>query len=193
MFSEACVILFTGVWVCVAGGGGGYVDGDVHGWSHAGPLVRLASYLNADLFFKFFFEDISPFCGATDTPVMDFLVVSALGVKSRMDPSLACAEWIPQNNLWCNTCWSHDGHHGNLSLFDPHTFTHIYKLWKDSNMGSSVLYSICSNQWGCENEFFDNNLTVHMWCKFKLVWTGSKCDHHLFNIVASSLSDVNFN
>ena len=34
-----------------------------------------------------FFEDISPFCGATDTPS---LVMSALGFKARVDFSLHC-------------------------------------------------------------------------------------------------------
>ena len=47
--------------------------------------------------------------GATDTPVFGLLVTSALGFKAMMDPShtwiLACSKWIPQIELWCDTCW----------------------------------------------------------------------------------------
>ena len=35
-------------------------------------------------------EDTSPFCVTTDTPVLDFLVTSALSFKVRVDPLLAC-------------------------------------------------------------------------------------------------------
>ena len=39
-----------------------------------------------NFFLKFFLEDTSPFCGATDTPVS----ASPLNFKARVDPSLAC-------------------------------------------------------------------------------------------------------
>ena len=54
------------------------------------------------LFFIFnFLEEMSPFCGATDTPVLQrLLVTSPLGFKARVDPSLACflacAQQIPE-------------------------------------------------------------------------------------------------
>ena len=56
----------------------------------AGPRVCKGNYTN---FFKKKFEDISPFCGATDTPVF----------KANVDPFLAffvaCMQWIPQIHL----------------------------------------------------------------------------------------------
>ena len=56
-------------------------------------------------FFKIFLENINPFCGITDTPV---LVTSALGFIARVDPLLALfvahIQWIPQIHLWCDTC-----------------------------------------------------------------------------------------
>ena len=41
-------------------------------------------------------------------PCFGLLVMSALGFKARVDPSLvcflACMQWTPQIHLWCNTC-----------------------------------------------------------------------------------------
>ena len=41
------------------------------------------------IFFSKFLEDISPFCGATDTTCFGLLVTFAIGFKARVDP-LAC-------------------------------------------------------------------------------------------------------
>ena len=49
-------------------------------------------------------EDISPFCGATDTPVLDFWWHPAWVSKPGWVPLLACfvacVSWIPQIHLW---------------------------------------------------------------------------------------------
>ena len=80
------------------------------------------AYLQAKstcLFFFFFkfLEDMSPFCGATDTLCLGLLMTSPLGFKARMDPSLACfvpcLPWIPEIHLWCNNCWLYRGQHGS--------------------------------------------------------------------------------
>ena len=67
------------------------VQGDLH----------IVSFL-----FLNFLEDVCPFCGATDIPVLDFWWhLSTLGLKARVNPSfayfLACMQWF---HLWCNTC-----------------------------------------------------------------------------------------
>ena len=45
-----------------------------------------------------FLEDISPFCGATDTPIFGLLVMYALGFNVRVNPLLvcfdACKQWF---------------------------------------------------------------------------------------------------
>ena len=55
------------------------------------------------------FEDITSFSEATDTPILDFLVMSDLGFKARWIPLLACfiacVKQNPQIHLWCNTYW----------------------------------------------------------------------------------------
>ena len=56
-----------------------------------------------------FLEDISPFCGTTDIPVLDFWWhlpwVSKLGCIPLLACFVACEQWIPQIHLWCNTFW----------------------------------------------------------------------------------------
>ena len=63
------------------------------------------------LFFVFFFkflEDMSPFCGATDTPVLDSGDVSS-GLQSQNgQPYLSLQRHMcymfPEIHLWCDTC-----------------------------------------------------------------------------------------
>ena len=47
------------------------------------------------------------------------LVPSALDFKARVDPLLVCfitcVQWIPQIQLWCDTCWSLGGRHGSVT------------------------------------------------------------------------------
>ena len=35
-----------------------------------------------------------------------------------------CVQWIPQIQLWCDTCWPLDGQHCSQAFFDSHTCTH---------------------------------------------------------------------
>ena len=71
-------------------------------------------------FFKIFLEDISPFCGATDIPVLDLWWhlhwVSKPGWVHSLACFLACAQWIPQIHFWCDTCWLYRGQHGSQAF-----------------------------------------------------------------------------
>ena len=58
--------------------------------------AKIGKFNGHMLFLKIFLEDISPFCGAIDTLVLDF--------KARVDPLLVCfitcLQWmIPQIHL----------------------------------------------------------------------------------------------
>ena len=70
-------------------------------------------------FFKFL-EDISPFCGAADTPILDFWWclpwVSKPGWILSLACFLTCAQQIPQIHLWCDTCWLYRGQHGSWAF-----------------------------------------------------------------------------
>ena len=72
------------------------------------------------LSFTKFLEDISPFRGATDTPILDFWWRLPRVSKPGWIPSLACflvcAQQIPQIYLWCNTCWLYRGQHGSQAF-----------------------------------------------------------------------------
>ena len=48
--------------------------------------------VNLEIFLKFFFENISPFCWATDTHVLNF----SSGFQSYLS--------FPKIHLWCDTC-----------------------------------------------------------------------------------------
>ena len=67
-------------------------------------------------FFKFL-EDISPLCGATDSPVLDSWWCEPLVSKPGWIPLLACfvtyMQQNPQIQLWCNTCWPLGGQYGS--------------------------------------------------------------------------------
>ena len=64
-----------------------------------------------------FFADISPFYGATHTPVVDFWWhvpwLSKQGWIPFCVPSHLCD---PQINLWCNTCWLYGGQYGSQAF-----------------------------------------------------------------------------
>ena len=74
---------------------------------------------NARFFFKKR-EDISPFGGATDTLVLDFWWCLPWFSKPGWIPLLACftacAQWNPQNHLWCGICWSLGDQHGSWAI-----------------------------------------------------------------------------
>ena len=63
-------------------------------------------------------------------PCFKLLVMSAIGFKARVDPSLTgFLSWmqrILQIHLWCDTCWPLDGQHGSGTFLDPLTCVHVY-------------------------------------------------------------------
>ena len=74
--------------------------------------------LACHLFLKKFLEDISPFCGATDTPVLDlwwhFLWVGSLIYVWQRHMCYT----FPEIHLWCDTCQHLGGQHGSrVNLF----------------------------------------------------------------------------
>ena len=66
---------------------------------------------------KFWRAQVRPFCGATNTPVLDFWWCLPLVPKPGWIPWLAyfvaCVQRNPQIHLWCDTCWPLGGQHGN--------------------------------------------------------------------------------
>ena len=67
---------------------------------------------------KKFLEDMSPFCGATDTPVLDFWRCLSWVSKPGWIPRLhafTCMQWIPEIHLWCDMCWPLGSQHGSRS------------------------------------------------------------------------------
>ena len=67
---------------------------------HFRTIIRLVLFLK-------FLEDTSPSCWTTDSPFQT-LVTSALGFKTRVDPSRVCfrvcMQWIPQIHPCCTIC-----------------------------------------------------------------------------------------
>ena len=72
------------------------------------------------ILFKKFFEDTGPFCGTTDTPVLDFWqhlpLVSKPGWILLLVCLVSCMKHIPQIHLWCDTCWPFGLHNAYSSL-----------------------------------------------------------------------------
>ena len=67
-------------------------------------------------FFFLIFEDISPFRGATDTPVLDFWWCLPWVSKPGWIPSMLFHLCDPLIHLWCDTCWLHRGQHGSWAF-----------------------------------------------------------------------------
>ena len=78
-------------------------------------------------FKKKLLEDISPYCGISDTPVTDFWWRLPWVSNPGLIPWRACfvarVQWIPQNHFECNTYWRLGGQFGDLSRF-PSTYLH---------------------------------------------------------------------
>ena len=81
-------------------------------------------------FQKNILEDISPFCGTTDTPILDFWW--CLSWSTGVDPSLACfitcMHWIPQIHLWCDTYWPLGVQHGSCTILSTYLHASIQAL-----------------------------------------------------------------
>ena len=83
-------------------------------------------------FFNKILEDISPFRGATDTPVLEFwwhLVTSALGFKARVDPLHTFSLVWSSDSLLLWHLLTAKGSAWHLSLINPCTCRHVHKHW----------------------------------------------------------------
>ena len=84
------------------------------------PIPFADAFFMKLFFFSKFLEDISPFRGATDTPLLDFWWhlpwVSMPGWIPFCMLSHLCD---PQIHLWCDTCWLYRGQHGSWAFLIP--------------------------------------------------------------------------
>ena len=87
-----------------------------------------------NIFFLKFMEDVSPFV----VPLVPLFWSSGdicPGFQVMANPSLicflTCVQWIPQINLWCNTCWPLDGQHGSWAFLIQYfsTYKHCLRPW----------------------------------------------------------------
>ena len=86
-----------------------------------------------DILFKIIFtilDDISPFCGTTDTLVLDFWWSLSWVSKPGSIPSLVCfvayVQQNPQVYLWCDTCWPLCSKHGSQAILINIVESRIY-------------------------------------------------------------------
>ena len=86
-------------------------------------------------------EDISPFCGATDTPVLDFWWYLLSVLKPEWVPLFIFSGGIPvicclRFYLQCDTCWPLGGQHGSqVILF----YVPASRHWWGSKLGLIIL------------------------------------------------------
>ena len=84
-------------------------------------------------------EHINPFCGATDTPALDFWWYLSWVLKLGWIPLIvcfiACMEQNPQIHLWCDNCWPLGSQHGTWAIL-IHVF--VNKHWWGLRLGSIV-------------------------------------------------------
>ena len=87
--------------------------------------TELAADLSGSISTKdFFFEDISSFCGAIETPVLDFCWRLPWVSKPGWIPCMLSCLCDPQIHLWCDTCWLYRGQHGS-QVFLIHILTDV--------------------------------------------------------------------
>ena len=89
-------------------------------------LIKVAYYVRRpyNLFFFYFLEDMSPFCGGHWYPYFGLLVTSPLGFKARVGSPLfelsggvrVTLHTFPEIYLWCNTCQPLGGQHGSQTV-----------------------------------------------------------------------------
>ena len=100
---------------------------------------KFSMFSTISTFFIKFLEDISPFYGAPDIPVLDFWWLLPWVLKPGWIPllvwSIACQQHIPQIHPWCNTCWSLGGQHSSQAI-SIHTL--VYKHWWGWSPGLSM-------------------------------------------------------
>ena len=93
-----------------------------------------------------FLEDMSLFCGATDTPILDFWWCLLWVSKPEWGlPYLSLAEaymlhyTFPEIHLWCNTCWPLGGQHGSQAI----SSTYLQGIGGTRNQELSCHHSQC--------------------------------------------------
>ena len=59
---------------------------------------------------------MNPFCGATDTPVLDFWWHLPWVSKPGWIPCMLSRLCDPQTHLWCNSCWLYRGQHDSWAF-----------------------------------------------------------------------------
>ena len=101
-----------------------------------GVCLKLQEYTNYSKhrFFKIFGRHKS-FCGATDTPVLDFWWHMPWVSKPGWIPLLACfiayIQWISQIHLWCDTCWPLGSQPSSQAVSSTYLYLHtsIGRTW----------------------------------------------------------------
>ena len=94
----------------------------------------------------YFLEDMSPFCGAIDTPILDFwwrlLWVSkpewVLPYSSLVE-AYVLRYILPEIHLWCYTCWPLGGQHGSWAV----SSTYLQGIGGTRNWELSCRHSQC--------------------------------------------------
>ena len=89
---------------------------------------------------------MSPFCGATDTPVLDFWWCLLWVSKPEwVLPYLSIVEayvlhyTFPEIHLWCDTCWPLGGQHGSWAV----SSTYLQGIGGSRNWELSCRHSQC--------------------------------------------------
>ena len=104
------------------------------------------------LLFLKFLEDISPFCGATDTPVLDFWWCLPWSFKARVIPCVFSRLRDPQIHLCCDTYWLYRVQYTpTIKMLPMHNGLFPFQLftpgnWHPSlNFATSVTFVIVGN------------------------------------------------
>ena len=110
---------------------------------------------NYQIPFLKFWEITSPFCGATDFPILAFWWASKLGWIPSLACFLACVHWIPysvKRTSWSFRCHIHLVSHNSIleNKIKCYIFTHLVYNWSDlilliDAMSISQLYFLLHN------------------------------------------------
>ena len=134
-------------------------------------MVFRTDRIQAKLFLKCL-EDISPFCGATDTSVLDFWWhlswVSKPGWILSLARFVTCGQRNPNIHLWCDTCWPLYSQHGRTWCFKKKFLHFLFIFWKiiirsSDRSGNLMVYFVnfsMSIFWICTSTFSKINFLL---------------------------------
>ena len=88
----------------------------LHLFYHFHQFSSSSTNLQQSFFFYKFFEDIIPFCGTTDIPVLDFWWCLPWVSKPGWIPCMHSYLCDPQVHLWCDTYWLYRSQHGSWAF-----------------------------------------------------------------------------